>query len=694
MKCTGLSEDCNIASLTPIIYTYDSLSRLTSETRDFTDTLTDSPTGNGAYELEYTYHVGGALKSYKDPWDKEIAYSNDKTGRLSSVTGTSFAGVTTYANNPQYRAWGALKHLEYGSGRQMDVTYNSRLLATGFVVNKISDTSDKTFDRSYEYYNDGMLKFVDDNLLYKMDRSFTYDHSARNVSAKSGVEASGGTETNMVNLPYRQTYTHDAFGNIPSRTSTMWNYGDWDFSFTFTNNRSSGEGYDFDGRTILDNSTSTYFFYDGGGTMVATSRSEYHETTIASDGDGRELKRANRVWNTTSSNWDAWETTYQVRSSILGRAVTETTATGKKKFTYVIAGGTVVARQGVDASSGEHVSWQHRDASGLSTRSVEASGTSFARFSPEERDALGNNVGMIPNLTPPDRQGNAASMANAFTFERTDLTDCEVDGIMMPCSMAFRGTRGGGARVEYLEANSRLAQSLQHRSGESIAFAFDQDDIGEVDLDTNTVTIRAQPPLIAFVPQPPSWDIQSRPLEANVGTPLKDNTGPVAKFISRRFKECLAKFGAKAARIVQDGIALDYRGFQFIGTLDGKSINVFTRFDKDSVELGLDLKHSRGARDSTPQSGLTLGNYPSNNNIASDVWNNPNYIGIGKFALFIHELGNALAGLRFFNKTDRRTIGDYSWGGHDDAGAVFEACVFGGIVGLRSGRIGTSREFR
>lgn len=103
----------------------------------------------------------------------------------------------------------------------------------------------------------------------------------------------------------------------------------------------------------------------------------------------------------------------------------------------------------------------------------------------------------------------------------------------------------------------------------------------------------------------------------------------------------------------------------------------------------------RGEPRKAHQSGLTLGRYPTNNFIASDVAGNRKlYTDVGVLAVFIHELGNSIAiqlmpgqetafkgyGLNGINDNDR------------DYGTNLEACVFGGIVGLRTGRVGSNRE--
>ena len=116
-----------------IDYEYDSLSRITAETRDFNDSLQYAPIAGSKYRLEYTYQIGGQLRSVKDPYGQQINYSYDKTARLNKVEGSaSFGGVTTYAEDPVYRAWGGLKSLSYGNGTSMSLTYNNRLQTDGF----------------------------------------------------------------------------------------------------------------------------------------------------------------------------------------------------------------------------------------------------------------------------------------------------------------------------------------------------------------------------------------------------------------------------------------------------------------------------------------------------------------------------------------------------------------------------------
>ncbi|MGQ0541957.1 MAG: RHS repeat domain-containing protein, partial [Blastocatellia bacterium] len=441
-----------------INYSYSPLSQLTSETRIFTETLPNKPTGN--FNISYEYTIGGALKSYSDPYGEEIEYAFDKRGRLDEVTGTSFGGVTSYANNPGYRAWGALKHLEYSNGYEMDIEFDNRLRASEFLVQNATPT--KIFDRSYEYYADGRLKLADESVWNRFDRSFTWDHQGRVKDAKSGAEAHGGTETNLNNLPYRQTYSYDQFQNTTSRSSTLWNYGSWEFSYSIVNNRVAGSQYDFDGRqTGGDGAT---FNYNAPGRMISTAKEESYETVLSADGLGRETKRSNRTWDEVEEEWTDWESTYFVHSSVLGRLLTEVDDTGKKRRAFVIAGGSEIARQAFNDEDEEVVSFIHRDAAGLSGRATQG-GTeplfNTNAYLAEERDGLGNNVGIFGDLSrPPHEGGSMQSPNDSITFDRVDIGDCELDGIATPCSLL--GSIGEALQWQIRRHNERTGFTYQH----------------------------------------------------------------------------------------------------------------------------------------------------------------------------------------------------------------------------------------
>lgn len=178
--------------------------------------------------------------------------------------------------------------------------------------------------------------------------------------------------------------------------------------------------------------------------MIWTSRDANYETAISHDGAGRETKRSQRTWEVEGENadWGEWKASYFIQSSVLGRIVTEADSTGKKKVTYVVSGAEV-ARQQYDEEEDEVVVWTKTDASGISTRTLNGPLT-FGGYLSEELDALGNNIGTLPNLNPPPRQENTLSPNEPGLFNSMSEGECTLDGLFMPCSMVNRMTEALG----------------------------------------------------------------------------------------------------------------------------------------------------------------------------------------------------------------------------------------------------------
>lgn len=132
----------------------------------------------------------------------------------------------------------------------------------------------------------------------------------------------------------------------------------------------------------------------------------------------------------------------------------------------------------------------------------------------------------------------------------------------------------------------------------------------------------------------------------------------------------------------------------------GHTYTVVTNINKNSVTLAQDLNRANGTPNYwATQSGLTLGDDFKGGfgvtYIASDVAADPKNLDIGLLGIYVHELGNGLGA---------ETGMDDPFGGYasenakfgisdPDVGAAFERCVFGGLVGLRTGRVGSHREF-
>ncbi len=173
--------------------------------------------------------------------------------------------------------------------------------------------------------------------------------------------------------------------------------------------------------------------------MIKTWRDLRYETLRYVDGAGNEAKRSQRAWDEPDDEegeWEDWKTRYFIYSSVLGQNVSEASETGKKRRTYVIASGSTIARQGIDeGGTTETVGWEHRDPSGLSTRTTYASGGGTEVFASSELDALGNNVGTLAVVSPVI---NKPGMSGGDSMAFTDVKSGSVSqaGVLAPGTFA------------------------------------------------------------------------------------------------------------------------------------------------------------------------------------------------------------------------------------------------------------------
>lgn len=213
-----------------VSYVYDQLSRLTSESRTFA-----GPLSSNTYTLSYGYNLAGGLTSVTDPTGAVINYAYDKTGRMMDVTGSSFGGVISYAGNIQYRAWGAVKNMSTGDGMTTTASFNSRLAPTDFAVSGV-------ISKHYEYNADGKLRYSQDLVNDKFDRSYSYDHVGRLTGAYSGPRARGLADPINGNRPYSLNFTYDALNHLTAGSGRIWSmpYTTDTGSGTYTNNKNTG----------------------------------------------------------------------------------------------------------------------------------------------------------------------------------------------------------------------------------------------------------------------------------------------------------------------------------------------------------------------------------------------------------------------------------------------------------------------
>jgi YD repeat-containing protein len=343
-------------------YHYNQLSQLDWEERSFAGL----PTA-GFFRLNYEYNLAGILKKVTDQRSgTSFTETLDKLGRVTTVDAVGSGGAATqFMSNAQYRAWGGLKSRTQAN-TTLSLTYNQRLLP-------------KTYSYgggqvSYEYHNDGAVKFADDQSGSGdiKDRAYSYDSVGRIQHAYSGVEArnfvnntTGGTPDG----PYDHQYSYDPWGNLLGDSGKFWsrNINSLD-SFNTSTNRNPLWSYDAAGNLLSRNESRTTvlpfvparYEYDAAGRQVGSTQTRSYnfesgkQTTVflnsqTFDGDNQMTHYA-LVRNTTSINFPPSSETaaeaYLLRSTVLGGSViSEYKADGTWSTTHVYAGGERLGQQ-------------------------------------------------------------------------------------------------------------------------------------------------------------------------------------------------------------------------------------------------------------------------------------------------------------------------------------------------------------
>ena len=438
-----------------VLYHYDQLSRMDWEERTFAG-LPNA----GSFRLNYGYNLSGILKSVTDQHSgTSFTETLDKVGRVTAVNSIGASGAQTqFLSQAQYRAWGALKSRTQGSNT-LSLTYNSRLLTKSY--------SWAGTQQSYDYHNDGALRFVDNQTgsAEIQDRAYAYDVAGRLQQAYSGLEArnfvnhtSGGTPDG----PYKHVYSYDVWNNLLEDSGRFWSRPiDTDDSFN-TNNRNTAWSYDANGNLLSRNESATTMLpfdpvrykYDAAGRQVSSTQTRtYHidEGIITYsfvngqtfDGDGQ-LTHYSLVRNSTLNNSvqaSATTEAYQLRSTVLGgRAISEYKGDGTWARTHVYAGSERLGQQTTLESGGPWSIWETYDpVTGDGVKTLANGSIAESTM----LDSAGVNVGHSDPF-PPDGSGDADGLLDdtgLFKRSGAELTPiegggamCNLDGLDIPCS--------------------------------------------------------------------------------------------------------------------------------------------------------------------------------------------------------------------------------------------------------------------
>ncbi len=273
-------------------YYYNQLGRMTTEVRTFD--LAGAPTT--PFTITYgEYNLVGQIKKIKDPFNDEVNYSYDKTGRLASIIGaTAFAGIANYPylSTVSYRAWGGIKDAR---------TYDARMRVTNF---------NGYFAVNYQYDLSSKLTYAEQLGSEPYHQGFTYDHAGRltgattpEINAPSQYIWTQGSPPNGLPpgykiRPFNATISYDEFGNLTGRDNHYWHDSTVStqphqtFQTTYENGRAKKDNVP--GRVTTNNVNQTWT-YNAAGEIT-------HDTTTAQQYDvvGRLTKTQDATMPTSS----------------------------------------------------------------------------------------------------------------------------------------------------------------------------------------------------------------------------------------------------------------------------------------------------------------------------------------------------------------------------------------------------------
>ncbi len=330
-----------------VTYEYNSLSQLVAETRQFNEIVPTAPLPNNQFRIQYSYDLSGRVRTLTEPYGEVVTYSHERNGNLKSISGNRVnEGVQlTYVSDAKYRAWGAVKRVDYDSTKFTAVDYNNRLLPENFAFSTTGGAVSPY--QFYNYHSDGVLKRSLRPTYSLFDRSYDYDFLGRLKIAKSGLEVHGPLPPNSSNSrPYRVTLGYNAFGDTTYQERLSWG-ASFTSTFEFQNGHLATEvenqtipGWTAGSSTVTydhdaDGRLTTGLKYDAAGQLARVQRDETEPvsghpneeyvwvgTTIKYDGDSNQIKtvRDGQLFFGSVSNVE--RRSFQIRSSVVGSIIT------------------------------------------------------------------------------------------------------------------------------------------------------------------------------------------------------------------------------------------------------------------------------------------------------------------------------------------------------------------------------------
>jgi YD repeat-containing protein len=436
-----------------ISYHYDGVSRLDWEQRSFTGL-------SGTYRLTYTYNLAGSLTSLSEPSQFGMAttYTYDSASRLVSVNGSGTGSMSTYMSGIQYRAFGATKFVNYGSGATLSVSYNSRMQASNYAISPVYrftyPAGYTTMGTENQYHPDGRIRYARDLQDGAFDRSYFFDQVSRTAKVYTGREARGLAPSGYADCPFKQIYSYDVWNNM-SRTGHHWEVPVGDTP-SYSNDRRSDWTYDSSGNVLTTDYGWNVHSYNAAGQEHGYEESGFqgtdtgyflYDNTIQQtyNGDGEAGKRIETRYTETEAGPqnNSVATVHYLRSTVLGGAVVTAVDDGGVKYEgNVYAGGQKI----MDTGGGGLRNVNPVTGAWVNT----LNGWGVIGGTRTELDPLGADVGAwnpyVTETSYSDIMGPQSlyeERGNAFNLGH----GCALDGISISCSEAMQRMQSGNAEL-------------------------------------------------------------------------------------------------------------------------------------------------------------------------------------------------------------------------------------------------------
>jgi YD repeat-containing protein len=268
-RLTSGTNSISWNTLSTLTFTYDTFSRLTSET---SLSFVSNQTGS-TKTITYTYDNNSNITSLTHPDGQIQTYTYDALNRNTTI-GYSWQTIATYTYSGL-----TLTSLGYLNGRITNYTYDT--------LQRLSGISGWAGITPYNYtYDDSSLITADGT------KSYTYDNLKRLISATP--TASGTVEA----------YTYDKTGNRKTDASSTYAVNTLDQYTTITGSTNKSYTYDNNGNLKSDGSKS--FIYDYNNRLIQINQGTGIIVQYQYDILGRRIQKiTNTLTNTPTNNTES-----------------------------------------------------------------------------------------------------------------------------------------------------------------------------------------------------------------------------------------------------------------------------------------------------------------------------------------------------------------------------------------------------